>query len=144
MKPCKRRSPLGQPYLKRLFTELRANAAKYRGLECTLTYEDFKALAIKNCFYCNARPKVKARNVRGHMPLPTNGIDRIDSALGYNLKNCVSCCGKCNMAKGSMRLDEFFKFIGGIYERHGDYIEFLKGADDPGKPLEDKDSKGTP
>lgn len=33
-----------------------------------------------------------------------NGIDRIDSTIGYLKNNCVSCCSKCNYMK--MRLDK--------------------------------------
>ena len=31
-----------------------------------------------------------------------NGVDRVDSAVGYSESNCVSCCATCNMMKIAM------------------------------------------
>jgi 5-methylcytosine-specific restriction endonuclease McrA len=31
-----------------------------------------------------------------------NGIDRLDSFSVYNIANCVSCCGECNVSKGQL------------------------------------------
>jgi len=43
--------------------------------------------------------------------VPVNGIDRIDSQLGYNKENCLSCCEICNKAKRDLSLTEFVKWI---------------------------------
>jgi hypothetical protein len=40
-----------------------------------------------------------------------NGIDRIDSKLGYVEGNVVSCCKICNSAKGDLTLAEFENWI---------------------------------
>ena len=36
-----------------------------------------------------------------------SGIDRVDSNIGYEINNVVSCCNICNRAKSNMKLDEF-------------------------------------
>lgn len=69
------------------------HGAKDRGLEFDLSIENFKELTKLPCFYCNR-----------YEPLRTdtdclNGIDRVDNSEGYNIKNCVPCCGTCNQAK---------------------------------------------
>ena len=40
-----------------------------------------------------------------------NGIDRIDSSIGYIEKNCVACCTTCNIMKGTKSVDEFLKIV---------------------------------
>ena len=45
-----------------------------------------------------------------------NGIDRIDSNIGYTKENSVSCCKFCNTAKSTMSRDEFLKWIKKVYE----------------------------
>ncbi len=36
-----------------------------------------------------------------------NGIDRIDSRLGYSSNNCQSCCEICNKAKRDLTPSQF-------------------------------------
>ena len=38
-----------------------------------------------------------------------NGIDRVDSKLGYIEKNTKSCCGECNFMKNVFDLDSFLE-----------------------------------
>ena len=40
-----------------------------------------------------------------------NGIDRIDSCIGYTKSNCVSCCEICNKAKRNLTIKEFTDWI---------------------------------
>lgn len=63
--------------------------AMKKGLEFTLTQDQFDHLVDSNCFYCG---KVRTKNHR-------NGIDRKDNNVGYTLDNCVACCGQCNQMK---------------------------------------------
>jgi hypothetical protein len=48
-------------------------------------------------------------------PLYYNGIDRIDSNLGYEINNCIPCCGTCNYMKNTMTPKDFLKKIEIIY-----------------------------
>jgi hypothetical protein len=44
-----------------------------------------------------------------------NGIDRIDSSIGYVEGNIVPCCKACNMAKNTMGQDEFMLWVERVY-----------------------------
>lgn len=85
-------------------------AAQDRGFSFTLDFEQFKRLTTQNCHYCGQPPQRKI-TMRSAEPYVYNGIDRLNSALGYVIHNCVSCCKTCNFAKASMSEDEFFEWI---------------------------------
>jgi hypothetical protein len=63
-------------------------SAKTTGREWSLSKDQAYALFRGKCFYCGAEPD------------PLNGIDRKDNDVGYTESNSVSCCKKCNWAKG--------------------------------------------
>ena len=44
-------------------------------------------------------------------PIPVNGIDRIDSTLGYTSANTVPCCSLCNSMKSTLSPDNFIAHI---------------------------------
>lgn len=53
----------------------------------TLTFEEFKVLAEKDCFYCGGYfGKVKFGK----------GLDRIDNSKGYEAGNVIPACEQCN------------------------------------------------
>lgn len=96
-----------------------------RGLEFSITFDVFLEIANKNCYYCNSKPSncydlkhskgpLKGES-RAGKPFIHNGIDRIDSNLGYNQNNCVPCCKKCNIAKSNMGEVEFYDWIGKVF-----------------------------
>ena len=92
-----------------------------RGFNFDLSKEDFKDLVSKNCTYCGSSPSeissLKRYNKTG-TPICINGIDRINSNLGYTKENCVSCCEFCNRIKLNYNLDFFYKHIEKIYNHH--------------------------
>lgn len=45
-----------------------------------------------------------------------NGIDRLDSNIGYNIENCVTCCKQCNIMKNVWSEKDFLNKIKEIYE----------------------------
>jgi 5-methylcytosine-specific restriction endonuclease McrA len=57
-----------------------------------------------------------------------NGLDRIDSNLGYSVANCVPCCTKCNYAKGNMTLLEFKEWLSKAYNHMFNAVEDLKNG----------------
>lgn len=71
--------------------------ANKRGLEFTLTSEDFNKLLTSNCFYCGKEN--------------ANGVDRVNNLLGYYSYNVVACCKTCNYMKLSQTYDEFVEQI---------------------------------
>ena len=60
----------------------------------SLSYDEFLTLWQKDCTYCGDK-------------ISTVGIDRVDSSVGYNLKNCVPCCFDCNGLKSNRGLDKW-------------------------------------
>jgi len=47
-----------------------------------------------------------------------NGIDRIDSKLGYSADNVVSCCFFCNRAKMDRSFEDFMAWIAQLVAHH--------------------------
>lgn len=104
--------------LKKLFHRY-TNSAKYMKREFDFTLESFKEITSKNCFYCSAPPSKVAlwhptKILNGYYVY--NGIDRIDSKIGYKLDNCVPCCFQCNAMKSNYSLDSFLEKVTQIYK----------------------------
>ena len=79
------------------------NSARARSIEFRLTREVFDELVGGRCYYCDCAPR------------PINGIDRIDSTMGYTLDNCVTSCKPCNTAKWDRTQTEFLSWLGRAY-----------------------------
>lgn len=45
-----------------------------------------------------------------------NGIDRVDSSLGYTVDNVVPCCKLCNQAKNNLSKQEFVDWVKRVYD----------------------------
>lgn len=96
--------------------------AKLRDHEFKLTQDQFESLITQNCYYCGAPPRPASEFAikdRGNLNQPTfyyNGIDRVDSNLGYTMENCVPCCPTCNYMKRTLQQDDFYKQIVKIYQ----------------------------
>lgn len=86
--------------------------AKVRGLQWQLSEYRFEQMTRQPCHYCGIKPNQTLR--QGGLSYTYNGIDRKDFVVGYTPENTVPCCGKCNIAKGTMPYDEFLKWIGTI------------------------------
>lgn len=105
------------------------SASKERGIVQSLSFEEFKSLVVKPCFYCGAEPFEK-HNVflkkdgtlrrRRKTPLTVldhaawihvNGLDRLNSDLDYKLENVVPCCKWCNYAKCTQTFENFLDWI---------------------------------
>lgn len=123
-------------FLKWLFNYHKRNA-KTRNLNFILTIEQVKELVQKPCYYCNYEGKDLAEFWRTdkinrihkkrdtkldprslNVKLIGNGIDRVDSSIGYEKENCVSCCVVCNR----MKLDHDAQFF---YNKIKDIHSFL-------------------
>jgi len=73
---------------------LKSNAGS-RGVAWSLPRELALDLVTDLCFYCHA------------VPLPFNGIDRVDNTRGYEYGNVVTACWWCNRAKGTQTREQF-------------------------------------
>lgn len=89
--------------------------AKYRGLEFHLTKDEFRYLTAQNCHYCGASPMNSHQSNGCVGEYVYNGIDRVDSAVGYIKENCVPCCAICNRAKTNRNRGEFMDWIIKVY-----------------------------
>ena len=72
--------------------------ARDKNLEFEISQENFDKLVKEPCYYCDVIQE------RGF-----NGVDRLDSTVGYTMDNCVSCCKTCNYMKCSLSVDVFLK-----------------------------------
>ena len=63
------------------------------------------------CHYCGYKSEI------------LNGIDRVDSSVGYTPENSVSCCGFCNRAKREFPVERFLNWINHV----------RSGVGEPGK-----------
>ena len=114
---------------RQIFMMYRVNAKK-RGLEFTLSGNEFKHLMDQPCYLCGDPPAQVKRYATRSVPGPSyvyNGIDRVDNAKGYTLDNSMSCCGVCNTAKHVQSLDDFLCRVGRIHNRHNT-VERSAGA----------------
>ena len=84
--------------------------SKRSGVSFELTKTEFRELTSSDCYYCGVDAitnKNDTRRYEGRTYL-CNGIDRIDSSLGYEEGNCLPCCDICNRMKMAHSFD-FFK-----------------------------------
>lgn len=95
---------------KRAYRTYRRNARK-KNLEFLLTLPQFVLLAKESCHYCGSAPSVNSYSEDAKVKNPMNGIDRMDSAQGYYILNCVACCTTCNLAKLDTPVEEFKAWI---------------------------------
>ena len=78
--------------------------ANKRKIHCNLSKGCYGNLVKNACVYC------KNGEING-----AQGIDRIDSSIGYILENVASCCKTCNYMKTTMSKLEFFSQLKSIY-----------------------------
>lgn len=96
-----------------------------KGFTETLSFEEFCLLSKSSCKYCGVEhskeiedrlnESKKGKRLSDHI-LKCNGIDRVDSSIGYTKINSVPCCKFCNFAKHTMSEDDFYNWIKRVYE----------------------------
>lgn len=88
--------------------------AKRKNLEFSVDRSEFRALTTMSCHYCGAKASNEAVRKRAGTSVAAyayNGVDRVDSSLGYTKGNMVPCCKTCNIAKSDMPQGEFLAWI---------------------------------
>lgn len=114
----------GEAGFRRLLGAYRVNA-KRREHTFALAEDVFRALVTGNCHYCGQAPSNVSEHSAGRVTAATranstflyNGIDRLDTARGYEADNVVTCCATCNRAKLAMTYDEFVSWLRRVH-RH--------------------------
>ena len=103
---------------------------KFIGIEKDESYfnigkERIKKLSKSKCKYCGTEyskeiedrlNESKSQKRLSEEILKINGIDRLDSNIGYTNENSVTCCKTCNFAKNTLSESEFYSWIKKIYE----------------------------
>ena len=84
-------------------------AAREKGFG--LTKEFFKRVSIMNCHYCGLEPTQTRGYKKWHPPITINGLDRVNSSMGYFDDNIVACCKDCNVAKLDKTEEEFLSWL---------------------------------
>lgn len=100
--------------LNKIFDNYKREAMN-RNYTFELIKEDFKYLIEQECYYCGDRNS-NTLNLK-YMQFKYNGIDRINNNLGYNIKNCVSCCNICNEMKMDRTQEQFLNHVRKINEK---------------------------
>jgi hypothetical protein len=114
-KPAANRLSNGEAAFNALYGSYKKSATHYRKVSFELSKEVFKEMTQGNCFYCGSEPRsIRKELVSGNFIY--NGIDRVDSNLGYTIENVVSCCSICNFMKRDLQVKEFINHIKKIYE----------------------------
>jgi hypothetical protein len=86
--------------------------AKERGLCFEISISDYAVLISRSCFYCGKPPVLREEpGTHPRKPLTANGLDRVNSSVGYTTANVVPCCWDCNRAKHTLSQLEFFRWI---------------------------------
>jgi hypothetical protein len=98
------RSGSGVPVVLRKKIQTIRGRAKVSGLPFLLTDSEAAELLMSSCHYCGFF------NWYGPNKAP-NGLDRIDSSVGYEIGNVVACCKVCNWAKNDLSYREFILYL---------------------------------
>ncbi len=96
--------------------------AKHRNIEFDLLKEEHSGIVKQDCHYCGSPPTLGQVNGKNGkkigVPVPYNGIDRIDSTIGYINENCVPCCEMCNKMKMGSTVEDFMRKVLEIHNHH--------------------------
>ena len=88
--------------------------ARSRGFNWEISDEEFYDIISKPCLYCCSEPKTiqsLKRYIKVKESINVNGVDRLDSNLGYTIENCVPCCSMCNRMKMNYTLNDFVNHV---------------------------------
>jgi hypothetical protein len=102
-------------YIKRLFYSYQSMSAR-TNKSFSLDFEKFAKIIFLNCNYCGISPSNTLCWNRNDFKY--NGIDRVDSSIGYQDDNIVPCCKNCNFAKRKMTIVEFKQWLCRIFSHY--------------------------
>lgn len=91
--------------------------ATRRGLQFSLTLEEFSQLIIQNCHYCDKPPSNTFKVPRSEKSIQYTGLDRKHNDQGYLSGNCLPCCSHCNSMKLDLSYEDFIEKIKLLYTR---------------------------
>jgi hypothetical protein len=88
--------------------------ALIKNFDFNISDEEFFDIINKECFYCGKYDTKQNKFTKEYFYL--NGVDRINSKIGYAKNNVVSCCARCNQGKNDITLEDFLFWIKDVYE----------------------------
>ncbi len=97
-------------------------AAEVTGREFSLDKDQFHLASSGRCFYCGQEAQeFQTKSMGSKVPsgYRANGLDRVNSSIGYTIDNVVACCFRCNMAKSDMLQSEFIGMCLNVARVHG-------------------------
>lgn len=92
--------------------------ASRKGLEFSLSEDQFLTLVTSNCHYCGQSYLSETRVVN-KKAVQMLTVDRKDSNKGYTAENCVPACKQCNTIKMDYSYEEFINKINKIAKHLG-------------------------
>lgn len=107
--------PKGEAAMNELYGIYQRGAIK-RNLTFEISRENFVKIVYSDCHYCGAKPSRRFGQKKCNGNILCNGVDRIDSSLGYSLENCVPACKSCNLSKNNRSYKEFIMHAKSIIE----------------------------
>jgi hypothetical protein len=126
MKTILKNTGQGRPGVKRRKSSDKETAEKYlknrmkknaRGKTWEISDKLFIELIYAVCFYCKKEPYRTVNPAKDsglvqfeNCEITYNGIDRVDSSLGYVTSNVVTCCFRCNRAKSDFSQTDFIEW----------------------------------
>ena len=130
--------PVGEGSIRRAITALK-QSAKRRRIIVELSDTEIRALFSLPCHYCGVSGSnslktyhigPRAAELREQSVVRMNGIDRLDSDLGYAAGNVVSCCKHCNISKRERHVKDFAKWVRLVYTKwaSSNYIDTEESA----------------
>jgi len=86
-----------------------------------ISFHEFKVIVTQDCTYCGHVGSNKWRDLRhgkeiSKAILRINGVDRIDSNLGYIKSNVTCACKFCNQAKAIMSISYFTAWVKQVHD----------------------------
>lgn len=112
---CRSEARIDEVGVNRLFSCYKRKA-RLRNLSFNLPRDIFEKLVKSNCTYCGTEPNQILKRLKSRkLQTIYNGIDRVNSDIGYEIDNCVACCRYCNQSKSDLSLDQWKTYIKRIY-----------------------------
>lgn len=115
------KASLRESSLRRMFLQYKQNCnKKNRSVSFNLTESEFEEIVTQKCYYCGRQPReaYTRRKYKVGERLLSNGVDRVDSSLGYSLDNCVPCCSVCNLGKMDLSQGDFIRMCYSVVALH--------------------------
>ena len=107
------------------YSHLKRRHTKFNYNDKVIDFSLFIKLSKSKCTYCGLEyskeiedrlNETKSLKRLSDEILKINGIDRINSNIGYTIENSITCCKYCNTAKNTMSVTDFKNWIKRVYE----------------------------